>query len=71
MKITPDPVLTTVEFDEQDKLNRIMVDNEDVFNFNLSQRWFISKVSMTRTRNAIVITLERGKDDDGDNITGN
>lgn len=62
MTITPDPVITTVEFDERDEIHRIMVKDEKVFDFDLSQRWFVSKVSVTRNRNALVITVERSED---------
>lgn len=62
MKITPDPVITTLEFDERDKVHRIMVKDEKVFDFDLSQMWYVSKVSVTRNRNALVITVERSED---------
>ena len=62
MKITPDPVITTVEFDERDKIHRIMVRDEKVFDFDLSERWFVSKVSVTRNKNALVITVERSEE---------
>lgn len=59
MKITPDPVITTLKFDERDEIHRIMVKDEKVFDFELSQRWFVSKVSVTRNKKALVITLEK------------
>lgn len=62
MKITPDPAITTLGYDERDKIHRIMVKGEKVFDFDLSQRWFVSKVSVTRNRNALVITVERSED---------
>lgn len=62
MKITPDPVITTLEFDERDKTHCIMVRGEKVFDFDLSQMWYVSKVSVTRNRNALVITVERSED---------
>lgn len=62
MRIDPEPILTTVEFGECDKIHRIMVKDEKVFDFDLSDGWFVSKVSVTRNRNALVITVERGED---------
>ena len=62
MKITPDPIMTTMKFDERDTIHRIMVNDEKVFDFDLSQRWFVSKVSVSRDRNALVIMLERSED---------
>ena len=62
MTITPEPVIATVEFDECDKLHRIMVKDEKVFDFDLSQRWFVSTVSVTKNRNQLVITLKRGEE---------
>lgn len=62
MTITPDPVITTVEFNERDKIHRIMVKDKKVFDFDLSERWFVSTVSVTRDRNELVITLKRGEE---------
>lgn len=62
MKITPEPVITTVKFDERDGIYRIFVKGEKVFEFDASQRWFVSEVSVTRNRNALVITVERSED---------
>ena len=59
MTITPDPEITKVEFDELDNIHCIMVKGEKVFDFDISQRWFVSKVSITKNKNELTITLER------------
>lgn len=62
MRIDPEPILTTVRFDERDKIYRIMVKDEKVFDFDLSDGWFVSKVDITRNKNTLVITVERSED---------
>ena len=59
MTIIPDPVITTMEFDEHNKIHRIIVKDKKVFDFDLSERWLVSKVSVTEDKNTLVITLEK------------
>ena len=62
MQITPDAVLTTLEFTEADQLHRIEVKGEKVFDFDLSQHWTVRYVSVTKDRRIITITLERERE---------
>lgn len=58
MNITPDPIITTAQFGKEDRLHRVVVRDEEVFKFDLSENWVITKVSVTRDRKALVLTLE-------------
>ena len=62
MKITPDPVLTVVEYTPEDKIYRVAVRNEKVIDFSASSGWTITKVSVTRDRRALALTVEKGEE---------
>ena len=62
MKITPDPKLTTIVMGEEDNIYRVEVRGEKVIDFSASKEWYISKVSVTRDRRALVVTVEKRED---------
>lgn len=62
MKVTPDPVLTVMDFTPEDKLYRVEVRGEKVIDFSASSGWNITKVSVTRDRRALVLTVEKGEE---------
>lgn len=64
MEIIPDPALTTVEFNKEDKIYRVAVRDEKVIDFSASSGWTITKVSVTRDCRAMVLTVEKGADDE-------
>lgn len=59
MKITPDPEITTMMFNEEDNMHRVNVRGENVFEFSMSDRWHISVVSVTKDRKSLTITVDR------------
>ena len=62
MKITPDPMMTTATFSQEDNLHRVCVRDEEVFHFDLSDNWVITKATVTKNRDALVLTIERRKE---------
>lgn len=64
MKVTPDPVLTVMDFTPEDKMYRVEVRGEKVIDFSASSGWNITKVSVTRDRRALVLTVEKGEEDE-------
>lgn len=66
MKITPDPVLTVMEYTPEDKIYRVVVRGEKVVDFGASNGWTITKVSVTKDRRALVLTVEKGEEDETD-----
>lgn len=64
MKVIPDPVLTVLEFTPEDKIYRVEVRGEKVVDFSASSGWTITKVSVTRDRRALVLTVEKGEEDE-------
>lgn len=57
MKVTYGPVLTVIDFTAEDKLYRVEVRGEKVIDFSASSGWTITKVSVTRDRRALVLTM--------------
>lgn len=66
MKMTPDPVLTVMEYTPEDKLYRVEVRGEKVIDFGASSGWNITKVSVTRDRRALMLTVEKEGEEDED-----
>ena len=66
MKVIPDPVLTVLEYTPEDKIYRVEVQGEKVIDFGMSNEWSITKVSVTRDRRAMVLTVEKGAEDGAD-----
>lgn len=64
MKITPDPVLTVMDFTPEDKIIRVEVRGEKVIDFTMSKEWNITKVSVTRDCRALVLTVEKEEEDE-------
>lgn len=64
MNVTPDPVLTVMDFTPEDKLYRVVVRGEKVIDFGASSGWTITKVSVTRDRRTLVLTVEKGEEDE-------
>lgn len=65
MKVTPDPVLTVMDFTPEDKLYRVEVRGEKIIDFGASSGWTITKVSVTKDRRALVLTVEKRGEEDG------
>ena len=61
MRIEPNPEITTVIFSEEDKINKVMVMGESIFEFAMSEIWHISKVSVTENRKMLTITIKRNE----------
>lgn len=54
--------LVTVGFTPEDKINRVCVRGEEVVDFQMSESWHITKVSITENRREMVLTVERGEE---------
>ena len=64
MKITYGPVLDVIDLTPEDKAYRVEVQDEKVIDFSASSGWTITKVSMAKDRRALVITVEKGDEDE-------
>ena len=62
MRIEPDPEITTMAFSEEDNMHRVVVRDENVFAFSLSDRWYISVASVTKDRKSLTITAKRSEE---------
>ena len=56
----------TVGYTPDDKINRVYVRGEEVVDFRMSEKWYITKLSITENRRAMVLTVERGEEDEID-----
>lgn len=62
MRIDPDPEITTMIFNAEDNIHKVKVRGESVFEFAMSEIWHISKVSVTKNRKMLTITIKRSED---------
>ena len=53
----------TVGYTPDDKINRVCVRGEEVVDFRMSEKWHITKVSITENRREMVLAVERGEED--------
>lgn len=67
MKITYGPVLDVIGLTPEDKTYRVEVQDEKVIDFSASSEWTITKVSMTKDRRTLVITVEKEENDERSN----
>lgn len=64
MKITYGPVLDVVDLTPEDKVYRVELQDEKVIDFSASSGWTITKVSMTKDRRTLVLTVEKMEGDE-------
>ena len=64
MKITYGPVLDVWDLTPEDKVNRVELQDEKVIDFSASSGWTITKVSMTKDRRTLVLTVKKGEEDE-------
>ena len=63
MNVTPEPIISTLDYTESDKIIRIAVKGEKVIDFSMSKNWTIREVVITRDRNKMFVTVERSEDE--------
>lgn len=64
MNVTYDSVLTVIDSTPEDKIYRVEVLGEKVIDFSASVGWTITKVSVTKDCRTLVLTVEKGEEDE-------